>query len=175
MVKKIILVLLLALPFTSMAQEVVSAKFGYLSYNHLYCLMPEYSVAQRNMAELKEKYDKEAQRSEVEFQQKFAEFLQGQKDFPANILQKRQKELQDLMEKSISFKQEVQKFLADAEKELQAEVGKRLNEAIQAVGTERGLSFILNTDGNACPFINVAAGEDVTEWVKQKLQITTEQ
>lgn len=169
------LVLLLALPFAVVAQEAVPAKFGYLSYTHLYCLMPEYSAAQKNMAELREKYDKEAQRAEAEFQQKFAEFLQGQKDFPANILQKRQKELQDLMEKSISFKQDVQRLLDEAEKELQAEVGKRLNEAIRVVGAERGLSFILNTDGNACPFINPLEGEDVTELVKLKLQITTEQ
>lgn len=176
MLKKIILSLLLVLPCALRAQDSIAApKFGYLSYSELYRQMPEYEVAQRNMADLKVKYDQEAQRSETEFQQKFAEFLQGQKDFPANILQKRQKELQDLMEKSISFKQEVQKLLDEAEKELQAEVGKRLNEAIRAVGTERGLSFILNTDGNACPFVNPAEGEDVTEWVKQKLQLLSEQ
>ncbi len=174
MQKKIILLLLLVLPLGVMAQEAVPAKYGYLSYSSLYSMMPEYAAAQRNMADLKEKYDKEAQRSEAEFQQKFAEFLQGQKDFPANILQKRQKELQDLMEKSIGFKQDVQRLLAEAEKELQAEVGKRLDAAIREVGLEKGYSFILNTDGNAYPFINPAEGEDATEWVKQKLQLTTE-
>lgn len=174
MLKKVILSLLLALPLSVTAQEVAKARFGFLSYSSVYKQMPEYEAAQRNWAELKEKYDKEAERSETEFQQKFADFLQGQKDFPANILQKRQKELQDLMERSIGFKQDVQRLLSEAEKELQAEVGKRLDEAIRTVGVEKGYMFILNTDGNACPFINPEEGEDVTELVLQKLQITAE-
>ena len=45
------------------------------------------------------------------------------------------------------------------------------NEAIRAVGVERGYACILNTDGNTCPFINPAMGDDVTNYVKEKLQL----
>ena len=121
--------------------------------------------------ELKAKYDREAQRGEEEFQRKFAEFLQGQKDFPENILLKRQHELQDLLAKSIAFKEEAQKLLSQAEKDLQADMVYLLNEAIRAVGVERGYACILNTDGNTCPFINPAMGDDVTNYVKEKLQL----
>ena len=42
---------------------------------------------------------------------------------------------------------------------------------IRQVGTERGYAFIINIDGNACPFINTMVGEDATNFVKEKLQI----
>lgn len=145
--------------------------FGYLSYNAIFQAMPEYATSQQKLAELKAKYDKETQRSEAEFQRKFTEFLQGEKDFPENILLKRQYELQDLFTKSVQFKDESQKLLTQAEKDLQADMTYLLNEAIRAVGVERGYAYIINTDGNACPFINPAMGDDVTNLVKEKLQL----
>lgn len=152
------------------AQE-VQKRIGYLSYNAIFQAMPEYEASRQRLNDLKAKYDKEARRSEEEFQRKFVEFMQGQKDFPENILQKRQYELQDLLVRSIQFKDEAEKLLAQAEKELQADMLYLLNVAIRAVGMERGYSYILNTDGNACPFIHPEEGEDVTNYVKEKLQL----
>ena len=145
--------------------------FGYLSYNAVFQAMPEYAVSQQKLKELKAKYDKEALRAETEFQRKFSEFLQGQKDFPENILKKRQNELQELLEESVRFREEAQNLLKQAEQDLQADMLYILNEAIKAVGIEHGYNFIINTDGNACPFINPSNGEDVTNFVKEKLNL----
>ena len=76
-----------------------------------------------------------------------------------------------MLAKSIAFKEEAQKLLSQAEKDLQADMVYLLNEAIRAVGVERGYACILNTDGNTCPFINPAMGDDVTNYVKEKLQL----
>ena len=152
-------------------QEVRVPQFGYLSYNEVFEKMPEYQKAKEDFAALKEKYDAEATRAEEEFQRKFAEFLQGQKDFPPSILQKRQAELQDLMDKSVTFRKESRRLLRQAEGELQAPVSTRLNEAIQAVGAELGLIFVLNTDGNSLPFVHPQVGVNVTAPVLQKLGI----
>ena len=46
-----------------------------------------------------------------------------------------------------------------------------LNEAIRAVGVERRYAYIISTDGNTCPFINPAMADDVTNYVKEKLQL----
>ena len=154
----------------SFAQAV---KFGYLSYGDVLRQMPEYAMAQQSVANLKAKYDQEATRSEEEFQRKFSEFLQGQKEFPENILIKRQAELQALMESSLKFRQEASELLSKAEQELMTTVRARLNEAIQAVGAEAGYGYILNTDGDACPFIHPQLGEDVTQAVRQKLGLET--
>lgn len=147
-------------------------KLGYLSYESVLKQMPEYAQAQQSLADLKAKYEQEATRGEDEFQRKFSEFLQGQKDFPENILVKRQAELQALMETGIKFRQEAQDLLTKAEKELMAGVHARLAEAIRTVGLEAGYGAILNTDNNSCPFINPALGEDVTAPVMRQLGLT---
>lgn len=147
-------------------------QYGYLSYNAVFTVMPEYQKAKEDFAALKAQYDAEAARAEEEFQRKFAEFLQGQKDFPKSILQKRQVELQELMDKSVSFRSEAQRLLAEAETKLQASVCERLNAAIRDVAAKRGLMFVLNTDNNAVPFVHPQVGVDITETVLTHLGIT---
>ena len=55
-------------------------QFGYISYEQVLKEMPEYAQATQDLAALKAKYEAEAQKGEEEFQQKFVDFLQGQKD-----------------------------------------------------------------------------------------------
>lgn len=162
--------ILMLLPLVAAAQ----VKFGYIAYKSVCVEMPQYVEAQRQLADLKAKFDAEAQRSETEFQRRFSEFLQGQKDFPANILQKRQAELQDLLERSVAFRKEAQQLLKDSEQSMLQDVYKKLNDVIGEVAVERGYFFVLNTDDNAAPFINPAQGEDATDYVRYKLGIIKE-
>lgn len=158
---------MMLLPLTAAAQ----VKFGYLSYRMICQEMPQYVQAQQELQDMKAMYEKEATRGEEEFQRKFADFLQGQKEFPANILQKRQTELQDLMDRGIKFRKEAEQLLADAERAMLKDLSKKLDEAIVAVGMETGYSFILNIDDHACPFINPLLGDDVSNLVREKLGI----
>ena len=116
-----------------------SLRFGYLSYSSVLRLMPDYVAAQRSIDDLRTKYDLEMKRVENEFNQKYEQFLAGQHDFAPTILQKRQAELQDLMEKNITFKQKAQQLLKDAENKAFAPVNQRLNTVIQRVGQALGL------------------------------------
>lgn len=163
-------------PTTTPTQTVIQptvalARFGYLSYNTIFEQMPDYQKAKEDFAALKGQYDAEATRAETEFQHKFTEFLQGQKDFPKSIMQKRQAELQELMEKSVNFRTEAQRQLAEAEAKLQAPIAERLNAAILEVAGQQGLAFVLNTDGNAVPFIHPQMGVDITQAVLTRLDI----
>lgn len=172
--KSLITLLLALIPFLGVSAQdegVRVPQFGYISYNEVFQQMPEYQKAQEDFAALKAKYDAETTRSEDEFQRKFAEFLQGQKDFPPSILQKRQAELQELMDKSVNFRRESRKLLRQAEAELQRPVAEKLDEAIKAVGAELGLIFVLNTDGNSLPFVHPQVGVDITRPVLSKLGI----
>ena len=72
------------------AQENATLKFGFLSYEAALQSMPDYTLAQKNLADLKAQYQTEAKRVEDEFNRKYEEFLEGQRDFPKTILQKRQ-------------------------------------------------------------------------------------
>lgn len=142
-------------------------KFGYFSYKEAIKSMPEYVQAQNSLEKLKQYYDQEMDRSEQEFTKKFSEFIDGYKSFPENIMLKRQKELQQLMEQSMSFKDEAQKLLTKSEEELMIPVHAKMKEALRTIGIAQNYSYILNTDNNAYPFINTTngQGEDITEAV----------
>ena len=151
-----------AISFIAAQETAPTKKFGYLSYDAVLKAMPAYAEAQKSFNDLKASYAKELERSESEFSKQFAEYVDGQKTFPENILLKRQKELQQLMEQSLSFKQEAQQLLDKAEKELMQPVNQKLKEALYKIGTERGYDYIINTDNNSYPFVNTQTGEDIT-------------
>lgn len=136
-------------------------RFGYFSYQKTFETMPDHTIAQRNMEDLKAKYDKEMQRVEEEFNQKYELFLDGQRDFAPSIRHKRQAELQELMEKNQAFKAEARRLLKEAQDNAYKSLREKIASALQKVGREKGLAFILNTDNDAAPFIDPAIGFDV--------------
>ena len=145
-------------------------RFGYLSYESVFMAMPEYAAVEQQMKELQASYEKEMQRVEEEFNKKYEAFLEGQKDFPRTILLKRQTELEQLMKQNIEFKNESRRALQKAREEALQPVRTRLAEALAAVAAELRLALIINTDANACPFIDPQLGVNVQEQVGQKLQ-----
>ena len=167
--KKLILFFLLLATMPALAQS--ELKFGYLSYNAVMQAMPEYAAMQNSMAELRQKYEAEQKRVEDDFNKKYEEFLDGQKSYPKTILQKRQSELQEMLDKNIAFKKESQRLLSQAEEEAMAPIRVRLAEVLDAIGRERGYAFIVNTDEKATLWLNPAMGEDVSAAVKGLLQI----
>lgn len=144
--------------------------FGYLSYNDVLHAMPQYQQAMKSLEELKKTYDQEMERAEQDFSKKFTEYLDGQKTFPENIMLKRQKELQQLMEQSLHFQKEAQELLTKAEEELMESVHTLLKDAINAVGKKRNYAYVLNTDVNAYPYIS-SDGENCTDAVLIELGI----
>lgn len=145
-------------------------KFGYLSYDSVFQSMPDYAIMQANMNQLRTQYESEQKRVEDDFNKKYEEFLDGQSTFPNTILQKRQSELQEMLDKNIAFKKESQRLLCKAECEAKAPLQEKLNAVLAKIGQKRGFAFILNTDVNAALWLNTAMGEDITEAVKNALK-----
>lgn len=152
--------------FTFAANAQTTLKFGYFSFDDAMKKMPDYAVVQHNINDLQAKYDAETKRVEDEFNKKYEQFLDGQRDFAPTILQKRQAELQDMMEKNVAFKQESARLLAQAKKEAYDSLKVKLRLAVKVIGDQRGYAFILNTDNDAVPYINNASGEDISAIVK---------
>ena len=144
-------------------------RFGYFSFDNVLKSMPDYVMAQRSIDDLRQKYDAEMKRAEDEFNSKYEEFLDVQKDLVPAILRKRQAELQEMMQKNINFKNESQRLLKQAEAAAFAPVKNKLYNALTKVGQAQGYAFILNTAGDACPYVNPEMGEDATELIKEAL------
>ena len=134
--------------------------FGYFSFDKVFHTMPGYAIAKHNMDELREKYDAETKRVETEFNAKYEEFLDGQRTYAKTILEKRQAELRELMEKNIAFKAEATRLLQQAENDAYA----------KKIGKQKGFAFIINTDNNAAPYLNEEMGEDITALLEETLK-----
>ena len=168
--KKYLLVIFACIAMAAQAQDNAPAlKFGYLSYDLALKSMKEYATVQMRMDSLRSAFNAEMQRVEDEFNRKYEDFLDGQKDFPRTILLKRQTELQEMLQKNVAFKQQSVQEMKDTEAQLMAPLRIHLNEAIATIARELGLALVINTDANACPFIEPAMGVDVNELVVKKL------
>ena len=170
--KKVILVAVMVLMgLSGYAQtETTGLKFGYLSIDSVLLSMPEYAQMQQDMATMRQQYEAEMKRVEDDFNKKYEEFLDGQKNFPKTILQKRQSELQEMLDKNIAFKKEGLQMLNDTEKTQKDVILMMIDMAVKTIGMQRGYAFILNTDANATPWLNPALGEDITAAVKEMLK-----
>ena len=132
--------------------------------------MPDYTLQQQKLADLKAEYEKELKRVEDEFNLKYEQFLDGQKDFPKTILYKRQTELKELMERNIAFKADSQRELAEAERAAMAPLRQSLNELLAEIAKKEGYKLIINTDADACPYIDPQIGEDINQLVHDALK-----
>lgn len=171
MAKKLFLAILLfvLLPFSVCAQETQPLRFGYFSYNKVLKSMDDYAIAKHGVDDLRAQYAAEAKRSEDDFNTKYEAFLEEQAGLAANIRQKRQAELMDLMEKNQNFKTEAERLIKDAEQSSLDSLYRRINAAVRAVGQEHGYMFIINTDNHGLPYANSSYGEDVTAAIQEKL------
>jgi outer membrane protein len=172
MKKTVLFLLLTVVSLAVSAQDTkdsVAIKFGYLSYDSVMVTMPDYAEFMTNMTQLREQYEAEQKRVENDFNKKYEEFLDGQATFPKTILQKRQSELQEMLDRNIDFKKQSLKMLNNVEANLMNNIKTTINTAVSIVAQERGFAFVLNTDKEAVPFINPAQGEDITEAVKKLL------
>lgn len=147
---------------------------GSIRTNTILQNMPQYKAMQASMQALREQYEAEARKSEEDFQRKFEEFLQGKDEFPKTILEKRQNELQSILEANAKFRIKVQELLAEAEKSLMADVRAEMTDAIAVVAQDKGVSIVFDLDNGSVPYILSGLAVDLTADVIQLLGIEEE-
>ena len=166
MLKKIALILMLILPMSVFAQ-----KFGHIRSQEILIVMPEYTKAQADIQTMQKQYEDDMKRVEQEFQKKFTAFQEEQANLPKNILERRQKELQELNERAMQMQQDAQQDLQQSWMEMLEPIAKKIDDAIKAVGQEGGYVFIFDLNATQIPFVNETYATDVTSAVKAKLGI----
>lgn len=154
---------------TSAAAD-TTALFGFFSYNEVLEAMPDMTLLKTKMADQRSQYEAELKRAEEEFNKKYEEFLEGQRQFAPSIYKKRQAELTDLMQRNMAFKAEAQQQLQQAEQAAMAPLKAKLSAAVAKVAKQMGLAFVLNTDGDAVPYVDPVLGTDITAAVKAALR-----
>ena len=170
MLKKIALVLMLALPMGVFAQNL---KFGHINAQEIVSAMPEFAKAQSDIEALDKQLTSELQRTQEEFNKKYQEFQQAiaKDSLPANIAERRQKELQDLMQTQEQFQQEAQQQMQKAQADAMAPIYKKLDDAIKAVGAAEGVIYIFDLARTPVAYVNESQSINLTPKVKTQLGI----
>ena len=169
MLKKILLVAMLALPLGAMAQ----IKFGHMNSQEVITVMPEFTKAQSDLEALSKQYQEEMDRDREEFNRKYQEFLAQADSLPKNIAERRQKELADMDQRQQQFQQEAYQAMQKAQQDALVPIQKKLNDAVQAVGAAEGVIYIFDVANTAIPYIG-SQSIDLTNKIKAQLGITAQ-
>lgn len=166
MLKKLILVLAIALPASVFAQ-----KFGSVKIEEVFTAMPESKAAEAQIAEASKKYEAEFQKLNDELTKLYTDFqaIQNDPDTPDTIKERRAQEIQERAANVDKFRATAQQDLQRQNDQLLAPIQQKLNDAITAVGQEGGFTAIIPSEG---VFLYVGNDVvDVTPLVKSKLGI----
>lgn len=154
------------------AQDFVSVtpKYGYCSFSQILKQQPAYQLAQEELQKLRKQYEREAEYNETDFRRQYSEYLNGQNEFPQAILLKRQRDLQESMEKGLAFRQEADSLLKQAEHDLLAPIYDRIYAAIQSVAEVHHYEYVVDTDKGAFLYLDPLLSEDITIYVEEQLK-----
>lgn len=153
-----LLLLLLFFPLALVAQN----KFGYFSYKAVLDSLPQYAIAMESYDKLKQRCLKEIDHNEQQLTRYYVAFLDGHREFPEPILRKRQKELQQMIDNSIVFRNELKAWLRHAKDSLAASSHELIDSVLPRVCEELSLSYLIDTDKGGYKYINPLFGENVT-------------
>ena len=103
--KKIIIALLLALPFTAMAEDL---KIGIFNSQEVITIMPEYNAAMSELENINLKYQTEGKKLQEELEKKYQEYASTAETLEPAIRQYKETELSRLQ-------QSIQEFATNAE------------------------------------------------------------
>lgn len=164
--KKILILILMMAPLSLFAQ-----KFGYVNAPEIAQVMPEFAKANNELQTLQKQYADEYERMRTELEKKGAEYEQVKDSLPASIVQRRERDLQELITRMQEYEQASYQNLQQAQQQKLAEVNNKLQQAIQAVGREGGYICVFDV-ASGIPYISETLCENLDAKVKAKLGIT---
>ncbi len=185
--KNLILSIIMVLPLSAYAQESIpvtterdsaiqqakaepSISIAVFSFEKCWQSMPGVAKINEEMKVLHSQYAAEMKRAETDFNEKYEDFLEQQSKLAPSIRNKRQAELQRILEENLSFKAKAQETLANTEAAKFAPLKEKVQQAIEKVAKEGGYNMVLNSDNNSIPFIDNVRIVDITNAIIAKLK-----
>ncbi|MBP5259595.1 MAG: OmpH family outer membrane protein [Paludibacteraceae bacterium] len=139
--KKLIIALMLLLPFGLTAQEM---KFGHINKSAVLELMPEADDAQRQLEDMNLKYRMQIKAMEEEITKKEQEYQEQADSLDATIRRYKETELQRLYQSYQEFGKTAQETLSKKAQELMTPIEAKINKAVEQVGKDNGFLYIFD-------------------------------
>ncbi len=143
-------------------------KFGHVNSQEIVQAMPEFTKARTDIEALTKQYEADLKSMQEELQKKSEAYEKEQASLPANIKERREKELQDMYQKIQQSYQDNQQALAKEQSEKMQAITTKVLDAIKQVGQSGGYVYIMDLTGGI-PYISTTLSTDVTSQVKAKL------
>ena len=167
MFKKLIILFFAIMPLALVAQE---TKIAFVNTQEIFGKMPELAAIETQLNTKQELVKKNAAALENEYNLKMEEFKKSDTEVTEALLMDRQKQVQQIEERYQAFIQNSQKEVQDLQQKLLAPVQEKMQKAIQAVGEEKGYTYILDLSSGSVAFHSPTA-IDANPLVKAKLGI----
>ena len=165
MFKKIIIVLLFALPISLMAQE---TKLAHINSQEILTLMPERATIEKTIGELQTQWEGELVKMREEYSTKVKEYQEKQATMPESIKQARQSEIAEIEQRINTFQQTAYSDLQKKQQELFTPVVEKVKKAIAEVGAEGNYTYIFDLATQSIIYQSPKS-KDLTADVKKKL------
>ena len=146
-------------------------KLATVNVQELFDAMPEKATAEASLKNASDKYQAEYKTIQDEFNKKYADYqaLANDAATPQTIKERRMQELQENDQKIQTFQRQAKLDLDELRKNLTAPIYAKIQKAVEAVGNEEGITYIIDTSDNRVVFRGAGA-IDVTAKVKAKLE-----
>jgi len=164
MIKKIVLVLLFALPVSLMAQD----KLGYVNIQEIFQVMPDLTEIEKSIADMNEQYKKELDVMYQEYYAKAKEYQDNLNTMAETIKARRQSEIVDLEKRIGTFQQQANEEMQRKQMELIQALREKILKATGEVGAESNYTYIFDISSQSIAYHSHKA-VDVTPLVKKKL------
>ncbi|HBF87808.1 MAG TPA: molecular chaperone Skp [Bacteroidales bacterium] len=146
------------------------SKFAHVDSQVLLAAMPERTAAQAKLQEEAKALESELVTMQEEFQAKYNDYLAKRETMTDLGKQSKEGELQDMQTRIQNFQVTAQEMLEKKEAELLQPIIDKAKKAIEEVGKEKGVIYVLDTSVGVVLYFSEES-EDILPLVKKKLGI----
>ncbi len=168
MLKKLVLMVLCALPISLFAQD---AKLGHVNFQEIVSVMPELDKVEKDIADLNTQWKSVLAKMQDEYTAKVKEYQDKQATMAEGIKTALLSEIQDIEQRINTFQQSSYTDLQKKQQELVAPVLDKVKKAIKEVASENNYTYIFDMSTQNIVY-NSPKSNDITSLVKKKLGIT---
>ena len=168
--KKLGVFILITVLFLSTNSFAQNFKFGHIDASQLIQAMPERAKAKTTLQAYAKQLQDQLGEMQKELQNKQQDYV-AQKDTLSDLIrQTKEDELQSLYQRIQTFQQTAQQNLQKKESDLMQPIITKAHDAIKAVASANGFTYIFDTSAGALLYWS-SASQDVMPLVKKKLGI----
>ena len=164
--------LTLAVALVMGSTSLFAQKFGRINTQEIIMAMPETKTMQENMETYAKELQDNIETMNVEFNTKLQDFQKNYNTFSDAIKEMKEKELQDMQNRTREFQERAQQDYQKKQNELLGPIIEKAKAAIDKVSAAIAYTVVFDTSTGSLAYFDEATLTDIAPQVKKELGIT---